>query len=59
MNKIKIICSVLLVLFGVFMFVYGEIDDSPGGQILGLITAIVGIVGIVKSKKKEQATQGK
>ena len=34
------------------MFVYGEIDDSPGGQLLGLIFAIVGIVGIIKKKKK-------
>lgn len=34
------------------MFVYGGIDDSPGGQMLGLITIIVGIVGIIKNKKK-------
>ena len=34
------------------MFVYGGIDDSPGGQLLGLLVIIIGIVGIVKSKKK-------
>lgn len=27
---------------GVFMFVYGGIDDSPGGQLLGLLVAVVG-----------------
>jgi hypothetical protein len=44
--------SILAILFGAFMFVYGEIDDSPGGQLLGLVVAIVGIVGVIKSKKK-------
>lgn len=34
------------------MFVYGEYDDSPGGQVLGFILFIIGIVGIAKSKKK-------
>lgn len=34
------------------MFVYGEIDDSPGGQLLGLLAVIAGVVGIIKSKKK-------
>jgi len=34
------------------MIVYGEIDDSPGGQFLGLLVIIIGIVCIVKSKKK-------
>ena len=43
---------VLAILLGVFMFVYGEFDDSPGGQLLGLVVAIIGIVGLIKSKKK-------
>ena len=34
------------------MFVYGGYDDSPGGQMLGLIAVIIGIVGIIKSKKR-------
>jgi hypothetical protein len=28
---------VLAIAFGLFMFVYGGYDDSPGGQGLGLI----------------------
>jgi hypothetical protein len=56
MNKgkyiIRISCFVLAILFGVFMFVYGGYDDSPGGQMLGLISVIVGIIGIVKTKRK-------
>jgi hypothetical protein len=35
------------------MFLYGEIDDSPGGQALGFLVVIIGIVGITKSKKKK------
>jgi len=52
MNKIKIISLIFLMLAGVFMFVYGEFDDSPGGQLIGLLAVITGIVGLIKSKKK-------
>lgn len=52
MNKIKIISFTLAILFGAFLFVYGEYDDSPGGQLLGLAVAIIGIVGMVKIRKK-------
>ena len=59
MNKSRIIYSILAILlgiftisFGIFMIVYGEIDDSPGGQVIGLVIAIIGIVGIIRSKKK-------
>jgi len=43
---------VLVILIGVFLFIYGEIDDSPGGQLIGLLVVIVGIVGIFKKKKE-------
>lgn len=52
MNKMRILYSILAISFGAFMIVYGEMDDSPGGQMLGLILVIAGIVGIVKSRKK-------
>lgn len=52
MNKRRVIYSILAILFGAFMFVYGGYDDSPGGQLLGLVVAIIGIVGVIKSKKK-------
>jgi hypothetical protein len=34
------------------MFVYGEFDDSPGGQVIGLSAIIVGVVCIKYRKKK-------
>jgi len=52
MNKMKLIGFVIAMFFGAFLFVYGEIDDSPGGQLLGLVVAIISIVGIIRSKKK-------
>ncbi|MDD4271682.1 MAG: hypothetical protein PHF50_02665 [Patescibacteria group bacterium] len=52
MNIGKIIISFLAISFGVFMFVYGEFDDSPGGQLMGLLAFIIGIIGLIKSKKK-------
>ena len=51
-KKIKIAFSILAILFGAFIFVYGGYDDSPGAQLLGVLAVIGGIVGIVKSKKK-------
>lgn len=54
MNIIKILALITLVLFGGFMFVYGEYDDSPGGQLLGLVLVIIGIFGLVKIKKKHR-----
>jgi hypothetical protein len=53
MIKVRILYSILAILFGVFMFVYGGIDDSPGGQLLGFFAVIIGIVGVIKSKKKK------
>ncbi|MFA6253499.1 MAG: hypothetical protein WCV69_04395 [Patescibacteria group bacterium] len=52
-KKIKNILSIFAILFGVFMFVFGEIDDSPGAQLLGLLATITGVVFILKSRKKD------
>lgn len=51
MKIVKIIVSILAILFGAFLFVYGEFDDSPGGQVMGLVIIILGVVGVIKSKK--------
>ena len=52
MDKIKILLIVLAILFGGFMFVYGEIDDSPGGQLMGLLIVIISVVWVLRSKRK-------
>lgn len=59
MKTTKLLTSAVAIAFGVFMFFYGGYDDSPGGQLLGLVLAIVGIVGIWRTlhKKKEQGTR--
>lgn len=54
MKTTKTLSLILLVLFGVFMIVYGGIDDSPGGQLLGLLIAIIGIGFIFKLLRKKQ-----
>jgi len=33
------------------MFIYSEYDDSPGGQLLGLVLFIIGIIFLIKNKK--------
>jgi hypothetical protein len=46
-----ILYSAIAILFGIFMFIYGSYDDSPGGQLLGLILVVSGVVGLVRNKK--------
>ena len=49
----KNILLVLLVLLGIFMFIFGEFDDSPGGQLLGLLMVIGGIVFLIKGRQRK------
>ena len=50
-KKLAIISFILNIFLGAFMFVYGEADDSPGGQLIGFLTVVVGVVGIIKSRR--------
>jgi len=50
MKTLKFLISILAIPLGALMFVYAEIDDSPGGQLLGLIVAVSGVYHIAKSK---------
>ncbi len=52
MSKIKIASFIFLALFGVFLFIFGGYDDSPGGQLLGLLMFVIGIIGLVRGRKK-------
>jgi hypothetical protein len=47
MKIIKILGFIVLIMFGIFLFIYGGYDDSPGAQGLGVLAVIVGIVGII------------
>jgi hypothetical protein len=52
MKIIKILSMLLVIAIGVFLFVYGEYDDSPGGQLIGIILVVIGIIRLIKIKKK-------
>ncbi len=54
MKSKKLLYLIPLILFGIFVFIYGGYDDSPGAQGLGLLFVIIGIVGIVKKRKKNK-----
>jgi len=43
---------ILTILLGVFLIVFGGIDDSPGSQLIGLMLIATGIVFIFKGKNK-------
>lgn len=43
---------VLLGLLGVFLIIFGEHDDSPGAQFLGLILFFSSIILFYKKRKK-------
>lgn len=52
MNKKRVLLSILEIVLGALMIVYGGYDDSPGGQLLGLVAVVFGVVGIVRNRKK-------
>lgn len=49
---IKSIGLFVAILFGVFLFIYGGYDDSPGAQGLGVLIFIGSIYYLVKINKK-------
>jgi len=55
MNKWKYIAKIsgfiLLILLGIFIFIYGGYDDSPGAQGLGLILFIFALIKLLKKLK--------
>ncbi len=51
---LKIIGFILAIMFGIFMFIYGGYDDSPGAQLLGVLIFVFGLVKLIKYKKKKQ-----
>jgi len=51
---LKILFFVLAVSFGIFLIVFGEHDDSPGAQGLGLLLIIVSIISMIKKRKNVQ-----
>ena len=59
MNKKKILSSFLAIILGLFIIVYGGIDDSPGAQLIGFITIFAGIINFIKDNKKIFKTKGK
>jgi len=53
MNKyIKITFCILVILFGLFLIVFGGYDDSPGAQGFGLILIITTIIIAIRGRKK-------
>ena len=49
MKTLKILISCIAILCGVFLFVFGEYDNSPGGQLLGVVLVAIAIFGIIKT----------
>ncbi len=50
---LKIFSFVLVLLLGVFMFIYGGYDDSPGAQLLGVVIFAGGAIPLFKSIRKK------
>ncbi len=48
----KLIPSILGGALGIFFIIYGGNDDSPGAQILGLITFVVSMIIMVRTRRK-------
>lgn len=60
-EKLILLSFVLNILLGVFMFVFGEIDDSPGALLIGLVASgngVAGLIIVLRSKKKDKKKDG-
>ena len=53
MYYFKIVILFLVMVLGAFMFVYGGADDSPGGQLLGLVVFVLGLIGVIRVIRKK------
>ncbi|MDD2730974.1 MAG: hypothetical protein PHW33_02515 [Candidatus Portnoybacteria bacterium] len=53
MSKTKVVLFSFLISFGIFFFVYGGYDDSPGAQLIGFLAVVGGVIGIIKSRKRK------
>ncbi|MFH1790088.1 MAG: hypothetical protein ABH832_03415 [bacterium] len=49
----RVLFPIIAIVLGVFMIVYGGYDDSPGGQLLGVLIVVGGIVVLVNNRKKK------
>lgn len=52
MKLIILLISILAVLFGAFLVVYGEGDDSPGAQLIGVVLVLGGGFGAYKGFRR-------
>lgn len=43
--------SVIAVVLGASLFVFGGYDDSPGAQLLGVLVVVVGVVFLIRGRK--------
>jgi len=56
-NKILYwIPKILVISFGVFLIVFGEFDDSPGAQGLGLILIVIIVIFVIKNRKNKSSS---
>lgn len=51
-NLAFIALSALGIVAGVVFIVLGGMDDAPGAQVIGVVIAVAGIVGVLKTLKK-------
>ena len=43
---------IIIILLGAFLIVFGEKDDSPGAQMIGLVMIVIIIITVIKRIRK-------
>lgn len=51
-NILHWIFKILTIFLGIFFIVFGEQDDSPGAQMIGLVMVVAIIITIIKNIRK-------
>ena len=49
MNRKKVLIALLAIAFGIFFFIYGGSDDSPGAQLIGVVAIVGGAIVLIRN----------
>lgn len=52
MSKRRIVYSLLAIVFGMAVIIFGGIDDSPGGQAIGFLLIVITVIGLIRNRNK-------
>lgn len=54
MKLLKLLVYIIAVVIGLLMFIYAGVDDSPGGQLIGVVVVLTSIIFLLRERKNNK-----